>query len=196
MLAGHSWGGFLGLGYQGFLWKSHASEGILISEGDIMFHLLPELHYAPCQKGWLTLSRWIGFFHPKLEGFGKGHHLLLLQFSDIPAREFGVRQWQETLPLKAQWCWWGLVVILNPVPFADPSGELKRGPHPPCQFLMVIHHRNLRQFLPPARHVMHLGSPNHPTLQLLHQGFWGRCPPILLLQAFSWPLEEMVNIWS
>ena len=70
-------GWLLGLDYWGLLQKSHATEDILIS-GEITFHLLPELHYAPCQKMWLALSRQIGFFHPKLEGFGIGHHLLLL----------------------------------------------------------------------------------------------------------------------
>ena len=29
-----------------------------------------------------------------------------------------------------------------------------------------------------------------------HRGFWGGCPPILLPQAFSWPLEEAVNLQS
>ena len=133
--------------------KSHTSEDVLISEGDITFHLFSELHYAPCQKAWLALSRQIGFFHPKLEGFGIGHCLLPPQFSDVPAGEFGGRQWQKTLLMKAWWCQWGLVVILNPVPLADPSGELERGPHLLCQFLMVIYSRNLSQFLQPARHV-------------------------------------------
>ena len=150
-------------------------------EGDITLHLLTELHYTPRQKVWLALSKWTGFSYPKLEGFGISHRLLPLQFPDIPAGEFGVSLCQKTLLPKAWWCWWGLVVIFNPVLFADPLGELKRGPHLPCQCLMVIHSRNLRQFPPPGRHVMHLGSPNHPTLQLLHQGYWGGCPPIFLL---------------
>ena len=55
------WGGFLGLVMGEFLWKSHDIEDVLISEGDVTFHLLPELHYAPCQKAWLALSRQIGF---------------------------------------------------------------------------------------------------------------------------------------
>ena len=96
---------------------------------------------------------------PKLEGFGIGHHLLLLQFPDVLAGKLGVRWWQETLLMKAQWCQWGLIVILNMVPFADLPWEFERGLHLPCQFLIVIHPRNLSQFLPLAGHVMHLGSP-------------------------------------
>ena len=159
--------------------ESHTTEDIFVSEKDIIYHL-PEFHYAPCQKAWLALSRWIVFFCPKLEGFGIGHSLLPLQFPDVLAGEFGVRQWQETLPMKAQQCQWGLMIILYMVPFADLLWEFERGPHLPSQFLMVIYPRNLSQFLPLARHIIHLGSPGHPTLQLLHWGFWGGCPPILL----------------
>ena len=136
-------GGFFGLGYGGFLQKSYATEYVLISEGDVALHLLPELHYAPHQKVWLALSRQIGLFSPKLEGFGIGHHLLLLQFPDVLAGKFGVRRWWETLSMKAQWCQWGLVIILYLVPFASPSGELERGLHLTCQFLVVIYPRNL-----------------------------------------------------
>ena len=85
MLVGHSWGGFLWLGGQGFLQESNATEDVLISKGNITFHILPELHYISHQKAWLALSRQIGFFHPKLEGFGIGHHLLLLQLPDVLA---------------------------------------------------------------------------------------------------------------
>ena len=76
----------------GFLRKSHATGDVLIAEGDVALHLLPELPYAPHQKAWLAPSRWIGFFCPKLEGFGIGHHLFLLQFSDVLAGELGVGQ--------------------------------------------------------------------------------------------------------
>ena len=118
-------GGFLGLGFMGFLRKSKATEDVLIIEGDIALHLLPELPYAPQQKVWLAPSRQIGFFCPKLEGFGIGHCLLPLQFSDVPAGKLGVGQWQETLMMKAWWCWWGLVVIFNPVPLTNPLRELE-----------------------------------------------------------------------
>ena len=73
-------GSFLWLCGRRFLWESHATEDGLIREGDVTFHFLPELHYAPCQKVWLGLSRQIGFLHPKLEGFGIDHCLLQLQF--------------------------------------------------------------------------------------------------------------------
>ena len=139
-------------------------EDVLIREGDITFHLLPELHYAPCQKAWLALSRQIGFFHTKLEGLDIHHHLLPLQFPDVLADKFRVRQWQETLPVEARQCQWGLIVILNMVTFSDLPWEFERGPHLPLQFLMVIYSRNLSQFLPPVRCVMHSGSPGHPIL--------------------------------
>ena len=172
------------MGDRGFLWESHTTEDILFREGDLTPHLPPELHYTPCQKAWLALSRQIGFFCPKLEGLGIGHHLLLLHFSDVSAGKLTVRWQQETLPTDAWQCRWGLMVILNMVPFADLLWEFERGPHLLCQFFMVIHSRNLSQFLPPVRHVMCPGSPGHPTLSILHRGFWGGHPPILSPPSF------------
>ena len=111
------------------------------------------------------------------------------------AWELEVRRWQEMLSTKAWWCRWGLVIIFNMVIFAHPSWEFKRGLKLPCQFLVVIHPWNLSQFLPPVRHIMHLGSPNHPVLQLLH---WGSgedisYPPPL---SFQLALGGVVHLWS
>ena len=161
---GTFWDDFFGLGCQGSLWEGHATEDILVSERDITFYLLPELHYTLCKKVSLTLSRWTGFFWPKLEGLSIGHHFFSLQFHDVSTGKFVVRWWRETLLMKAQWCWWGLVIILNTVPFADLPWELERGLHLLCQFLVGLHPRNLNQFLLPARHIMPLGSPGDPAL--------------------------------
>ena len=118
-------GDFLGLSYRGSLQEGHTTEDVLISEIDITFYLLPELHYAPCQKAWLALSRQIGFFCPKLEGLSIGHWFFSLQFLYVLTGEFGVRWWQETLLLKTRQCQWSLVIILNTVPFTDPPCELE-----------------------------------------------------------------------
>ena len=105
-------------------------------------------------------------------------------------------QQKEALLMDAWWCQWGLMVVFNAVPFANLLQEFKRGPHLPCQVFMVIYSRNLSQFLPPVRHVMHSGSPGHPTLKILCRRFWEGPFPILFPQATSWFLEEMVNLWS
>ena len=98
----------------------------------------------------MALSRQIGIFHPKLEGLGIGHRLPSLQFPDILADKLRVMWEQEALPTDAQQCWWGLMVILNMVPFADPLWEFERGPHLLCQCFVVIYSRDLSQFLPPV----------------------------------------------
>ena len=91
MLAGHPQEWSLWVGLWEFLWKSYATEYILIREGDIALHLFPELHYAPHQKAWLTFGRQVGLLCPELKSFGVGHCLLPLEFLDVLGGEFGVR---------------------------------------------------------------------------------------------------------
>ena len=86
--------GFFGWDYGGFLSKTYTTEYILIREGDIALHLLPELHYTPRQKAWFISSRWVGLLHPELKSLGVCNCLLLLEFLDIPAGEVRVR-WQQ-----------------------------------------------------------------------------------------------------
>ena len=105
-----------------FLQKSYATEYILIREGNVALHLLPELHYTPRQKAWLTFGRQISLLCPKLKSFGIGHCLLLLQFLDIPAGKFRVGWWQKIPSAKTWQCWWGLVIILHLVSFTCPLG--------------------------------------------------------------------------
>ena len=83
MLAGCPQEWLCWVGLWGVLWKSYTTEYILIREGDVVLHLLPELHYTPCQKAWFTSSRWVSLLHSELKSLGIGHHLLLLEFLDI-----------------------------------------------------------------------------------------------------------------
>ena len=138
MLAEHPQEWLFRWGCRRFLQKSYATEYILI-RGDMVPHLLPELHYAPHQKAWLAFGRQISLLHPELKSFGVGHCLLLLEFPDVPAGEFRVGWWQEILLGKTWWCRWGLVIILYLVSFTCPLRESKRGPYLMCQFFMVIH---------------------------------------------------------
>ena len=122
-------GGFLWLCGQGFLQESHAAADGLVREGDVTFHLLPELHYIRCQKAWFALSRLIGFLCPKLEGLGIGNHLPQLQFPSIPAGKLRVILWKEALLAGA---WWGRIVIFHPMLFTDLPQKFKGGQYLPC----------------------------------------------------------------
>ena len=98
----------------GFLLKSYALEHILIREGEVALHLFPKLYHTPHQMAWFTSSRWINLLCPELKDPGIWHHLLMLNFLDIPAGKDGIWWWQEVLPAKTWQCRWSLMVILDP----------------------------------------------------------------------------------
>ena len=128
------WLGILGCGFlwlhgQGSLWEGHTTEDGFIREGDITFHLLPQLQYTPHQKEWLSLGRQIGFLHLKLEGLGIGNHLLQLQLPNIPTGELWVRLSEEALPVDAWQCQWGLIVIFHTMLLTNLLGKFEGGPH-------------------------------------------------------------------
>ena len=64
---------------------SYAIKHILIREGEVALHLLPEFYYAPHQQAWFTSRRQINLLHPELKGLGVCHCLLMLDFTDILA---------------------------------------------------------------------------------------------------------------
>ena len=114
VLAGTELGSDL-LGWDGrdLFWKSYALEHILSGEGEVAPHLFPKLHHAPHHKAWFTSSRQSNLLCPELKGPGICHHLLTLNFPDIPAGKDGIWGWPEILPAKTWQCRWSLMVILH-----------------------------------------------------------------------------------
>ena len=54
--------------------ESHPLKDLFISEGEVPFHLLPQLQNVFCQQVWVTSSRQIILLCPLLEGPGICHH--------------------------------------------------------------------------------------------------------------------------
>ena len=145
VLAGVGWaplgvtssGGMMG----GFLQKSHTLEHILNREREVALYLLLEFYYAPHQMVSFTSSRQINLLHPELKGLGICHHLLMLDFLDIPAGKDRIQQQEEILLANTHQCWWSLMVIFYLALFTCPLWELKRGSYLMHHLFIVIHLR-------------------------------------------------------
>ena len=105
--------GLLGWRCRCLLQKSHTLKHILIREGGVTPHLFPKLFYTPHQQAWFPYSRQINFLCPELKSSGICHHLLMLDFPNVPTSKDRVGWWQEVLLEKTWWCRWGLLVVLH-----------------------------------------------------------------------------------
>ena len=156
-------------------------KNLLVWEGEVALHFLPQLLHTLSQQAWIPSSRWVSLLHPILEGMGICHCLFSLHLSIVLAGKGRIGRWLEILSEETQWCRGGLMVILHLVYLTCPFGMVKQGPHLPCQIFAVCHPWYCQQLSPPIRCFANFQLSKPPTCRALSLGIWERMPFLLSL---------------
>ena len=186
--------GLFGWGYGRFLWKSHTTEYILVREGDVALHLLPELHNAPNQKAWLAFSRQVGLLHPELQDFWHRPPSSPTVVPRCPSRWIwqlgGGRKFFQWRHSSAGGAWWSFSTWHHLLALQGSQKEACTS-HANFSWLSTPWTVASSYHQPGVSYVQAL-----QITQIFYQRFRGGHLSILLFWTFNWPLEEAVNLQS